>query len=240
LARPNWVEKEENVRVIEAIPIKAYVFPPLPAEDRSEGRNQNAYAQAKGHPTQTEREEFVNSLKPEALRLARLHDVPASVVMGMAILESGYGYGRVALKANNLFGMKKWRDLSDAYQLKGQPDESHKGNVEVMETLPNGSIIYNESTRRDNWYWKFASRKECLAFFVEQLLKNGGRWTKDYSHVARNYQHNIANGMSLDKAADKFVYELADHGYCSLGGKVYKQRVSRVMNDWDLYQLDIR
>jgi hypothetical protein len=147
---------------------------------------------------------FIESIKYDAVSLARRYNVPASAIIGMAVLESGYGTSKVAYNANNLFGLKYWGKPNTvvAYQLPEQPYEGHKPLKDVMQ-------------RTDNWYRKFNSRSDCITFFVEELFLNKtGKWkTNDYSSVTRNYQRNIATGMDKETAVALFLNEMIKKGY---------------------------
>jgi hypothetical protein len=59
-----------------------------------------------GHPTQAERQAFVERLRPMALQVQAEFNVPKAGILAMAIQESGYGWTRTAMHANNLFGWK--------------------------------------------------------------------------------------------------------------------------------------
>lgn len=147
---------------------------------------------------------FIESIRPEAMNLARRYNVPASAIIGMAVLESGYGTSKVAYNANNLFGLKYWgkSNTAVAYQLPEQPYEGHKP-------------LKDATQRTDNWYRKFSSRSDCITFFVEELFLNKtGKWkTNDYSSVTRNYQRNIATGMDKETAVALFLNEMVKKGY---------------------------
>src|SRR5437870_3878845 len=69
-------------------------------------QNWDCYAPKPGHPTADEKEAFVAEISPLAARAEGTHGVPAAGLAAMAILESGYGWTRMALNANNLFGWK--------------------------------------------------------------------------------------------------------------------------------------
>ena len=240
--RVDELQTDVDEKLIEAKPIskaEKYAFPPLPFEDKLKGRNENAHSLAFGHPSEEEKLIFIESIQNIVTKMARIYKIPASVVMSMEILESGYGYGRLSSATNNLFGLKKWKNLSkDAFQLKGQPLETSASTQIITERLKTGAIIFDEVQRTDNWYWTFDSRKNCVEFFVEHLLFNKGSWQKSYLQVVENYKKNLAKGMNKHDAADQFAFDLGENGYCTLGGKVYQQRISRVMNDWSLYDLD--
>jgi hypothetical protein len=59
-----------------------------------------------GHPTPEERIAFVREVGAFAVQAEKKHGVPASALAALSIAESGYGYTRVAIEANNLFAWK--------------------------------------------------------------------------------------------------------------------------------------
>ena len=175
---------------------------------------------------------FIESIKSDAVILARRYNVPASAVIGMAVLESGYGTSKVAYNANNLFGLKYWGkpNTAVAYQLLEQPYEGHKP-------------LRDATQRTDNWYRKFSSRSECVSFFVEELFLNKtGKWkTNDYSSVIRNYQRNRADGMDKETAVALFLNEMVKKGYTGRlkkGEGDYPLRVLSTIRNNNLLALD--
>src|SRR3954469_17037404 len=64
------------------------------------------HATKPGHPTPDERAAFVREVSELAVKAEKTHGVPASALAAIAIAESGYGYTRIALDANNLFAWK--------------------------------------------------------------------------------------------------------------------------------------
>lgn len=214
-------------------------FNPTPSEDSFNGKNQNVYGTAIGHPTQQEAREFLESIRPIAIELGQKYQIPASVVMAMAATESGYGYSRNAVFANNFFGIKQWwGNESNAYQLKGQPDE-YEGKVAILKKSDDGQIIYDESRRPDNWYRRFNSRRECIEFLVEEVfLHKTGAWKRDYSDIAKFYQGQIAAGVEKYSAAYTFIYSVGERGYTHKGGKFYADRVMKVVDKYELIQVD--
>lgn len=213
-------------------------FPPTPNEDIL-GKNQNVYATAIGHPTADEARNFIADISQDARVLAQQYQIPASVVIAMAALESGYGFSRNAVYANNFFGIKQWRgNSSNAYQLKGQPDE-YDGKVGVLNITNDGQYIYNEDNRPDNWYRRFNSRRECMTFLVEEIfLHKTGLWKRDYSDIARFYQGQISAGIEKYSAAYTFAYSIGEKGYSHKGGKYYADRVMKLVDKYDLIDYD--
>ena len=59
-----------------------------------------------GHPTAAEKTQYIKQISALAIEADHKHGVPAAAIAAMAIAESGYGWTRTALEANNLFGWK--------------------------------------------------------------------------------------------------------------------------------------
>src|SRR6476620_9778456 len=66
-----------------------------------------------GHPTPEEREAFIREASELAIKAEKTYGVPASALAALAIAESGYGWTRVALNANNLFAWKFVKAAAD-------------------------------------------------------------------------------------------------------------------------------
>jgi Mannosyl-glycoprotein endo-beta-N-acetylglucosaminidase len=222
-----------------SLPVTNLRFNPTPFEDPFLGKNQNVYGTAIGHPTQDEARAFLEDIKPIAVELGQKYQIPASVVMAMAAMESGYGYSRNAVFANNFFGIKQWwGNESNAYQLKGQPDE-YEGKVAILKRSDDGQIIYDENRRPDNWYRRFGSRRECIEFLVEEVfLHKTGAWKRDYSDIAKFYRGQISAGVEKYSAAYTFIYSVGERGYTHKGGKFYADRIMKVVDRYGLIEND--
>jgi hypothetical protein len=97
--------------------------------------NWGPYNPMPGHPSLKEREEFVRVVGPLAKAAEARYGVPAAALAAMSIDESGYGWTRTALNANNLFGFKYTKTAAKAgftrYVLPCQP-ASDVGNAYVI------------------------------------------------------------------------------------------------------------
>jgi len=228
ISKPTYLVPTTNLR-----------FHPTPFEDPFNGKNQNVYGTAIGHPTQDEARAFLEDIKPIAIELGKKHQIPASVVMAMAAMESGYGFSRNAVFANNFFGIKQWwGNESNAYQLKGQPDE-HEGKVVILKKSDDEQIIYDEKHRPDNWYRRFNSRRACIEFLVEEIfLHRTGSWKRDYSDIAKFYRGQIAAGVEKYSAAYTFIYSVGERGYTHKGGKFYADRIMKIVDKYQLIEHD--
>jgi flagellum-specific peptidoglycan hydrolase FlgJ len=88
--------------------------------------NWGCYNPKPGHPTKQERSAFVERLKPISEEVSKTYGVPAAGILSMAIVESGFGWTRTAISANNLYGWKYGKSAKDAelrsWRLECQPD----------------------------------------------------------------------------------------------------------------------
>ena len=219
-----------NVNVI--VP-SASKINPLPFEDAQLGRNSNAYLSIYSNLSTQMKESFINKISIPAMEANDKWGIPASVIIGMAVLESGYGTTRIAVHANNFFGIKVWGyNPKNAWQLKGQPDEDYEP-VPVLVDYGDDRKIFDESKRRDNWYRLFNSYKEAVDYLAKDLLSN-----QRYGFAKLNYEERIKKGWSLEKAAKEYLYDIAEAGYNHLGGEYYRNKVGKVIDEWNLTQYD--
>ena len=207
----------------------------LPFEDEEIGRNSNAYLSIFGVPSTQMKEDFVNEISKYAIEANEKWGIPASAIIGMAILESGYGTTRIAVNANNIFGVKAWGyNPNNAWQLKGQPDEDYEV-VPVLADYGEDRKVYDESKRRDNWYRAFGSYKEAVDYLAGNLLLN-----QRYGFAKTNYEERMKSGWSYEQASKQYLYDIANAGYNHLGGDYYQNTIGSMMDEWDLYQYDKR
>ncbi|WP_336046708.1 glucosaminidase domain-containing protein [Solibacillus ferritrahens] len=205
----------------------------LPFEDETLGRNSSAYLSTYEVPSIQRKKDFINEISTYAMKANEKWGIPASAIIGMAIIESGYGTTRIAINANNLFGIKVWGyNPENAWQLQGQPDEDYE-RVPVLADYGEDRKIYDESKRRDNWYRAFSTYKEAVNYLAGNLLLN-----QRYLFAKTNYDIRIKKGWSFDRASKEYLYDIANAGYNHLGGDYYRNKVGGVMDEWDLYQYD--
>jgi hypothetical protein len=94
----------------------------------------NPYNPMPGHPTPAERAAFIEKVVPLAKEAEAKYGVPAAALAAMSMAESGYGWTRTSLNANNLFGFKYSQRAAQAgfgkYVLPCQPAWD-KGNAYI-------------------------------------------------------------------------------------------------------------
>lgn len=215
---------------------------PLPFEDHAKGRNNNAY-----EPYIGEKDEkgFIEKTKLAALDTCRTYKIPASAIVGMAVAESGYGSTRLAYRANNYFSTKVWgKNPPNSWQLQGQPDESagSQDPTKIKQNLGGSDrLIFDEVTRADNRYRAFKTPTESFRYLAEAFLKRPRKpgQAKNYIDASDKWLKTVmANPAAIPEASKQYLYDVADAGYCHLGGEYYRKKIAPIMEKHKLYELD--
>jgi hypothetical protein len=163
--------------------------------DQREGMDEQAaetwgvYDPQPGHPTIDERDRFVAEIARYAQDAEAVYGVPAAALTAIACNESGFGWTRIALYANNLYGFK-YTTASAAggrtfYTLVGQP-ASDPGDR----------------------YIAFYDRRDAVMFVGARL----GTSTR-YKPATDRYQADLAAGVDVKTAANRWIAGIAAAGY---------------------------
>ena len=120
------------------------------------------------------RREFLSQLAPEALSSAVETSIPASVTLAQAVLESGWGRSGLAVRYNNLFGVKAWGEGG------GVSLPTMESTDGVMERTTAQFRIY------PTWSDSLRSHNSLLATDTRYVdaMASGGDW--------RSFIHEIA------------------------------------------------
>ena len=138
-----------------------------------------------GHPTAAEKRAFIEEVGPLATRAEERHGVPATAITAMAILESGYGWTRLAQNTNNLLG---WKYVSGA--------SAGERDFWVLECPEKGT---------SDRFIVFRDRAEAVDFVVDQLASSD-----NYRADTERYHRDRASGVNVVEAVDRWVDGIAD------------------------------
>ena len=85
------------------------------------------------HPTQEEKRRFIQSISTHATNAEARFGAPAAALVAMAIIESGFGFTRLALNANDLFGYPGiGRQIENTEFMDWDNDSSHVNKLLKM------------------------------------------------------------------------------------------------------------
>jgi hypothetical protein len=157
-----------------------------------------------GHPTAAERRAFVEEVGALATRAEERHGVPAAAITAMAILESGYGWTRLAQNTNNLLG---WKYFSGA--------SAGEREFWVFECPEKGT---------SDRFVVFRDRAEAVDFAAAQLAS-----TDNYRADTERYRKDRESGVDVVEAVNRWVDGIADP--YSSQPEAYRSAVRRIMAD---------
>ena len=157
-----------------------------------------------GHPTPAEEAAFVEEVGTLAMEAEERHGVPAAAITAMAILESGYGWTRLAQNTNNLLGWKHFPGIPA-----GDRD------IWVLDCPERGTT---------DRFLVFRDRAEGVDYVADQLAS-----TDNYRADSERYRRDRASGVDVVEAVDRWVDGIADP--YSSDPDAYRAALKRVLNE---------
>ncbi|QNA89776.1 glucosaminidase domain-containing protein [Massilia sp. Dwa41.01b] len=141
------------------------------------------------HPSMGEKDAFIAELAPAAVAAEAKGGPPAAGLLAMSALESGFGWTRTAVFANNLFG---WKFVSPA---------AAGGRASwTLQCQP----AFDKNKR----YIVFRDRTDALSFVAERLRTNDR-----YRGITARYHADKAAGVDAPDAVGTWVKGIAAAGY---------------------------
>lgn len=169
------------------------------------GQQWQCYDPQPGHPTGAERKAFVDDISRHALAAEVRHGVPAPAIVAMAIQESGYGFTRTALNANNLFGFK-WLSAAGA------------GNRASWE------LVCQPASDKNNRYIRFQDRADAIDFVAGRLAAS-----QYYRHDTEAFKAAMARGADRTAAISAWIDGIAEP--YNADPPAYSRTVKRLLNN---------
>jgi Bax protein len=130
---------------------------------------------------------YIKQYKPIADSLSSVYGIPTSVMLGIAIIESGAGKSRNCKLLNNHFGIKGKNDLLKT-----------KGIKTAYKQYPNGRasyISFSQLMTRKKFYSKLKGKMDHK-LWLDAISKSG------YSTVPEEWKRNITAAIRKHKLAE--------------------------------------
>ncbi|MGC4057381.1 MAG: glucosaminidase domain-containing protein [Chitinophagaceae bacterium] len=139
--------------------------------------------------------EYVERFRPTAVLLMEKTGIPASVILGISMVESAMGTSKIARLLNNYFGVKgkNHAKFRSAYKQYETAEHSFKDFVRIVHTKKYYHLLKGT---KDYKKWLKAMNAHGYA-------EAKGKWIKDVSHMITRYH--------LDEI-DKEDYVIDDDG----------------------------
>ena len=161
--------------------------------------------------------EFISALSPLAKKEAKKYSIPASIKIAQSALESSWGKSEIARKANNYYGIKKKKALSEAEK------------VLVADRIRHRTTEY-ENNRKIKKVEEFCSYDSRWASFRHHSVFLRKRIDSSY-----NKGYSKMKNLPL-KAYKKWARALQESGYST--DPDYANKLIRIIEAYKLHQLD--
>lgn len=158
-----------------------------------------------GHPTAAEKVDFVKTVSELARSAESKYGIPAPAIAAMSIVESGYGWTRTALDANNDFGWKYYSPTAAG----GRPSYT-------LGCQPAGDP--------NNHYVVFTNAADGMDFVASKLAT-----LSIYRPAAAAYKQARTAGQASDTSAKAWLTAIAQHYNATPAD--YVNAVTKFMND---------
>ncbi|HZH77595.1 MAG TPA: glucosaminidase domain-containing protein [Archangium sp.] len=149
----------------------------------------DCYAPQPGHPTSAEKTAYIEELKVYAQEAEARWGTPAAALLAMAANESGYGFTRIGLYANNLYGWK-WTN-----------SEAAGGRAPYV-------LACQPSWDPNNKYVSVKDRRDAVHFIGMKLAT-----LARYKPVTERYVSDIRGGVAVTTAINRWVQGIQTAGY---------------------------
>jgi flagellum-specific peptidoglycan hydrolase FlgJ len=99
---------------------------------------------------------YIETLKDWEIQFMENYDIPASIILGVAIHESAFGNSRLAQYLNNHFGIKgknNSKEIKSAYKGYDSVEESYMDFIRVLQTRKQFNHLFDKYEKDDYRNW---------------------------------------------------------------------------------------
>lgn len=101
-------------------------------------------------------QKYIDTHKERALQIMEKYDIPASIILGVAIHESAFGNSRLAQYLNNHFGIKgknESKEIKSAYKGYESVDDSYLDFVKFLQDRKQFNHLFDQNEKYDYRSW---------------------------------------------------------------------------------------
>lgn len=164
-------------------------------------------------------QKYIDTHKERAIQIMEKYDIPASIILGVAIHESAFGNSKLAQYLNNHFGIKgknNSTEIKSAYKGYDSVDESYMDFIQFLQTRQPFNHLFDKYEKNDYQNWAigiakggYASSKTWTAQVIGIIKKYNldelDRPSKSSSEDASEINTYIVKpGDTLSRIAGKF------------------------------------
>src|SRR5690554_4343319 len=107
-------------------------------------------------------EKYIEAHKERAIKIMEKYDIPASIILGVAIHESAFGNSRLAQYLNNHFGIKgknSSTEIKSAYKGYDSVDESYMDFIRILQNRKQFNHLFDKYEKDDYRSWALGIAK---------------------------------------------------------------------------------
>lgn len=164
-------------------------------------------------------EKYIEAHKERAIKIMEKYDIPASIILGVAIHESAFGNSRLAQYLNNHFGIKgknNSTEIKSAYKGYESVEESYMDFVRILQERKQFSHLFDKFESYDYRNWAlgiakggYASSKTWSAQVIGIIKKYeldqfDHPKTAQIDEAFKSKPYIVKPGDTLSKIAGKF------------------------------------
>ena len=164
-------------------------------------------------------EKYIEAHKERAIKIMEKYDIPASIVLGVAIHESAFGNSRLAQYLNNHFGIKgknSSTEIKSAYKGYESVEESYMDFVRILQERKQFNHLFDKFESSDYRNWAlgiakggYASSKSWSAQVIGIIKKYDldqfdHPKTAQLDETFKTKPYIVKPGDTLSKIAGKF------------------------------------
>ena len=107
-------------------------------------------------------DKYIAQYHESAIKLMKRHEIPASVILGIAIHESASGNSKIAKHLNNHFGIKGSntnKNINSSYKGYDFVEDSYLDFISMMKSRPKFKILFDKYSDYDYKNWIYGIQK---------------------------------------------------------------------------------
>ncbi len=172
-------------------------------------------------PGNPDKQAFINWLKPAALYIQAQTGLPASIIIGQAAVETGWGTSTNFTKRNSMFGHSCWNGASQTGQTQIGPNHyTWKGDCAA-----------NRPANEGGKYLVFANKENSLLAYLQNILMSRGRYKGVQAEVKRastGESPGIGDWSTIIKDIAASGYAADKNYMMTVGGAITNQRLDQL------------
>lgn len=175
-------------------------------------------------------QKYIETHKERAIQIMEKYDIPASIILGVAIHESAFGNSRLAQYLNNHFGIKgknSSTEIKSAYKGYDSVDESYMDFIRILQNRKQFNHLFDKYEKDDYRSWALGIAKGGYA--------SSKTWSAQVIGIIRKYDldklDQPSNSPRVESASKTNLYIVKPGDTLSRIASQFNTTVDDIRND---------